>query len=98
MMQLNNHSRVLGLKTRHGDNEDRNLEPKQDFGLPDERKYPSRIKDAANAKARAEEQHEKGNLSARKKKRLTQRPTKNCRPSCNRNPQRKSAPEMRWGR
>jgi hypothetical protein len=48
---------------------DRKSEPKQDFGLPGERKYPMPDrKHAANAKARAEQQFEKGNLSAAQKK------------------------------
>jgi hypothetical protein len=47
---------------------DRKSEPKQDFGLPGERKYPMPDrKHAANAKARAEQQFEKGNLSAAQK-------------------------------
>jgi hypothetical protein len=48
---------------------DRKSEPKEEFGLPGERKYP--IPDrrhAANAKARAEQQFEKGNLTATQKK------------------------------
>ena len=50
---------------------DRKSEPKQDFGLPDERKYPMPDrKHAANAKARAEQQYEKGNLSAAQKKEI----------------------------
>ena len=48
---------------------DRKGEPKQDFGLPDERKYPMPDRaHAQNAKARAEQQFEKGNLSAAQKK------------------------------
>ena len=43
----------------------RNDEPKSDFGLPEERKYPMPDKShARNAKARASQQEEKGNLSA----------------------------------
>ena len=43
----------------------RNAEPKSDFGLPEERKYPMPDKShAANAKARASQQHKKGNLTA----------------------------------
>jgi hypothetical protein len=50
---------------------DRKSEPKQDFGLPAERKYPMPDrKHAANAKARAEQQYEKGNLSAAQKKQV----------------------------
>jgi hypothetical protein len=49
----------------------RNAEPKSDFGLPDERKYPMPDKShARNAKARASQQEEKGNLSAADKKKI----------------------------
>jgi hypothetical protein len=42
----------------------RNSEPKSEFGLPDERKYPMPDKaHARNAKARASQQEKKGNLS-----------------------------------
>ena len=42
----------------------RDAEPKSDFGLPDERKYPMPDKShAANAKARATQQRKKGNLT-----------------------------------
>ncbi len=42
----------------------RNAEPKSDFGLPEERKYPMPDKShAANAKARATQQRKKGNLT-----------------------------------
>ena len=42
----------------------RNAEPKSDFGLPDEKKYPMPDKShAANAKARATQQRKKGNLT-----------------------------------
>jgi hypothetical protein len=42
----------------------RNAEPKSDFGLPDEKKYPMPDKShAANAKARATQQVKKGNLT-----------------------------------
>jgi len=38
--------------------------PKSDFGMPGERKYPMPDKShAANAKARAQQQYDKGNLS-----------------------------------
>jgi len=38
--------------------------PKKDFGLPGERKYPMNDRShAANAKARAQQQYNKGNLS-----------------------------------
>lgn len=42
--------------------------PKTTFGLPEERKYPMPDKShAANAKARATQQYEEGNLSAAKR-------------------------------
>ncbi|MGA9267979.1 MAG: hypothetical protein WCF79_08605 [Rhodomicrobium sp.] len=48
---------------------DRKSEPKEEFGLPGERKYPMPDRrHAANAKARAEQQFEKGNLTATQKK------------------------------
>ena len=48
---------------------DRKSEPKEEFGLPAERKYPMPDRrHAANAKARAEQQFEKGNLTATQKK------------------------------
>lgn len=38
--------------------------PKSDFGMPGERKYPMPDKShAANAKARAQQQYDKGNIS-----------------------------------
>jgi hypothetical protein len=38
--------------------------PKKDFALPGERKYPVENKShAANAKARAQQQYDKGNIS-----------------------------------
>lgn len=49
----------------------RNAEPKSDFGLPDERKYPMPDKShARNAKARASQQEEKGNMSVADKKKI----------------------------
>jgi hypothetical protein len=49
----------------------RDKEPKSDFGLPDERKYPMPDKShAANAKARASQQVKKGNLSTAEKKKI----------------------------
>ena len=49
----------------------RNNEPKSDFGLPEERKYPMPDKShASNAKARAAQQEKKGNLSAADEKRI----------------------------
>jgi len=42
----------------------RNKLPKSDFALPTERKYPIDTKArAANAKARAQQQYDKGNMS-----------------------------------
>lgn len=49
----------------------RNAEPKSDFGLPAERKYPMPDKShARNAKARASQQEDKGNLTAAEKKKI----------------------------
>ena len=49
----------------------RNSEPKSDFGLPDERKYPMPdTSHARNAKARASQQTKKGNLTASEKKQI----------------------------
>jgi hypothetical protein len=49
----------------------RNAEPKSEFGLPDERKYPMPDKaHARNAKARASQQVKKGNLTAAEKKKI----------------------------
>ena len=49
----------------------RNSEPKSDFGLPEERKYPMPDKaHAANAKARAAQQEKRGNLSAADEKKI----------------------------
>jgi hypothetical protein len=48
---------------------DRKSEPKEEFGLPGERKYPMPDRrHAANAQARAGQQFEKGNLTATQKK------------------------------
>ena len=45
--------------------------PKKDFGLPGEKKYPMPDKShAANAKARATQQYEKGNLTASEKEKI----------------------------
>lgn len=42
----------------------RNKLPKSDFALPRERKYPVNDKNhAANAKSRAQQQYDKGNIS-----------------------------------
>lgn len=49
----------------------KNAEPKKDFGLPEERKYP--MPDAAharNAKARASQAENSGKLSAADKKKV----------------------------
>ena len=55
----------------------RNSEPKSDFGLPDERKYPMPDKShARNAKARAAQQEKKGNLSAADEKKVDQKADK----------------------
>ena len=49
----------------------RKSEPESDFGLPDERKYPMPDKShARNAKARASQQKNEGNLSAADKKKI----------------------------
>ena len=49
----------------------RNSEPKSDFGLPDEKKYPMPDKShARNAKARASQQVKKGNLTSAEKKKI----------------------------
>jgi len=49
----------------------RNAEPKSDFGLPEERKYPMPDKShARNAKARASQQRKQGNLTATEKERI----------------------------
>ena len=49
----------------------RNSEPKSDFGLPHERKYPMPDKShARNAKARASQQAKQGNLTANEKKQI----------------------------
>jgi hypothetical protein len=49
----------------------RDSEPKSDFGLPEERKYPMPDKShAANAKARASQQKKEGNLTAAEKTKI----------------------------
>ena len=49
----------------------RNSLPKSSFGLPGERKYPMPDKShAANAKARATQQYERGNLSSSERARI----------------------------
>jgi hypothetical protein len=55
----------------------RNSEPKSDFGLPEERKYPMPDKaHARNAKARASQQRHEGNLSATDKARIDRKADK----------------------
>lgn len=49
----------------------RNSEPKSEFGLPEERKYPMPDKShARNAKARASQQKKKGDLTAAEKQKI----------------------------
>jgi hypothetical protein len=49
----------------------KNAEPKKEFGLPDERKYPMPDKShARNAKARASQMEHQGKLSATNKKKI----------------------------
>lgn len=49
----------------------RNKLPKSDFGLPSERKYPVDTKArAANAKARAQQQYDRGELTKSQLKRI----------------------------
>lgn len=49
----------------------RNKEPKKEFGLPEERKFPMPDKShARNAKARASQMEHKGKLSAADKKKI----------------------------
>ena len=55
----------------------RNAEPKSEFGLPEERKYPMPDKShARNAKARASQQEKKGNLTAAEKKKIDRKADK----------------------
>jgi hypothetical protein len=55
----------------------RNAEPKSEFGLPNERKYPMPDKShARNAKARASQQAKKGNLTAAEKKKIDRKADK----------------------
>jgi len=50
---------------------DRKAEPRSDFGLPEERKYPMPDKaHARNAKARAAQQRKEGNLTAAEQQRI----------------------------
>ena len=49
----------------------KNAEPKKDFGLPEERKYPMPdASHARNAKARASQMERQGKLSAASKKKI----------------------------
>ena len=49
----------------------RDAEPKSEFGLPEERKYPMPDKShARNAKARASQQKKKGDLTAAEKAKI----------------------------
>ena len=49
----------------------RNAEPKSEFGLPEERKYPMPDEShARNAKARASQQEKKGHLSGAQKAKI----------------------------
>ncbi|MGA2215589.1 MAG: hypothetical protein ABSH31_20110 [Bryobacteraceae bacterium] len=49
----------------------KNAEPKSEFGLPEERKYPMPdASHARNAKARASQMERRGKLSASDKKRI----------------------------
>ena len=51
--------------------EKRNSEPKSDFGLPEQRKYPMPdASHARNAKARASQEEHAGKLSAADKKKV----------------------------
>jgi len=55
----------------------RNAEPKSDFGLPEERKYPMPDKShARNAKARASQQVKEGNLTAAEKRKIDRKADK----------------------
>jgi hypothetical protein len=55
----------------------RDSEPKSDFGLPEERKYPMPDKShARNAKARASQQKDEGNLSAADKRKIDRKADK----------------------
>jgi len=49
----------------------RNVEPKEEFGLPEQRKYPMPdARHARNAKARASQMERQGKLSAADKKKI----------------------------
>jgi hypothetical protein len=63
---------VATLSTRK-----RNSEPKSEFGLPEERKYPMPDEShARNAKARASQQEKQGNLSSAQKTRIDRKADK----------------------
>lgn len=55
----------------------RDREPAKDFGLPEERKYPMPDEShARNAKARAAQQHERGNLTDAEKRTIDRKADK----------------------
>ena len=55
----------------------RDKEPKSDFGLPEERKYPMPDKShARNAKARASQQLHEGNLTKSEKEKIDRKADK----------------------
>ncbi len=55
----------------------RSSEPKAEFGLPDERKYPMPDEShARNAKARASQQEKKGNLTKAEKTKIDRKADK----------------------
>lgn len=55
----------------------RTQEPARDFGLPEERKYPMPDEShASNAKARAAQQRELGNLTAAEKRKIDRKADK----------------------
>jgi hypothetical protein len=63
---------VATLSTRK-----RNAEPKSDFGLPGDRKYPMPDEShARNAKARASQQEKKGNLTGAEKAKIDRKADK----------------------
>jgi hypothetical protein len=54
-------------------------EPKKEFGLPEQRKYPMPdASHARNAKARASQQEKKGNLSEADKKKIDTKADHSC--------------------
>ena len=56
---------------------ERKSEPKSDFGLPEERKYPMPDKShARNAKARASQQEKKGDLTSAEKAKIDRKADK----------------------